>query len=376
MLEKDMLVYYLLLIGSLAIGIPLCRLKHGKKIYCGLAGVALFLVAAFREGVGYDYYLYASWFFGAKNEPEFLLAGSKLEKGFLVPMKFLADATDDYQIMFVVIAAVIAAAVMIYIYSYTEKAYLGVFFFLAFGAYFNTMCFMRQRIAAVIVLFAIRYIKKKQFFRFLALVLLASTFHVSALVMIVFYFLLQIKMNWISLGVYSGALVLYFFFSEAAIEFITQYFYTGYQLGEDPEITNGLGPVYAIFFGILFLLAFFVRKRLCEKDKFNNVLINIMFFDFFFEAMGAKHGVLSRFAGLFIIPALIVLVPRVVEEYAELCREKFGKDRRRLIISRTAVLTAFAAFSTFVYSYMLMDNYNGVVPYQTVSVERGEEDAG
>ena len=368
-----MLVYYLLLIGSLAIGIPLCRLKHGKKIYCGLAGVALFLVAALRKGVGYDYYLYALWFFDAMDKPEFLLAGYKQEKGFLIPMKFLADSTDNYQIMFIVIAAVITAAVMIYIYFYTEKAYLSVFCFLAFGVFFNSMCFMRQMIAAAILLFAIGYIKKKQFFRFLVLVLFASAFHISALVMLVFYFLLQVKMNWISLGVYSGAMILYFFFSEAAIEFITQYVYTGYQLGEDAEITNGVIPIYAVFFGILFLLAFAVRKRLCEKDKFNNVFINIMFFNFFFEVIGAKHAVLSRFAILFVMPAIVVLVPKVIEEYAELCGEKFGKNRRKLIVSQAVVLTVFAAFSTFVYSCMMVNNYNGVVPYQTVFTERGEE---
>ncbi|MCH5196211.1 MAG: EpsG family protein [Oscillospiraceae bacterium] len=366
-----MLVYYLLLVGSLAIGIPLCRLKHGKKIYCGLAGAALFLVAAFREGVGFDYYPYTTWFYETTWRSEYELMGYGQEKGFLIPVKFLADATGNHQIMFVVIAAVITAAVMIYIYFYTEKAYISVFCFLAFGVFFNSMCFMRQMIAAAILLFAIRYIKKKQFFRFLALVLFASAFHISALVMVVFYFLLQVKMNWISFGVYSGALVLFLFFSEAAIEFVTQYFYTGYQLGAHPEITIGIGPVYAVFFGILFLLAFAVRKRLCEKDKFNNVFINIMFFVFFFEVMGAKHAVLSRFAGVFIIPAAIVLVPKVIEAYTELCREKFGKDRRKLIISQTAVLTAFAAFSTFVYSYMLVDNYNGVVPYQTVFTERG-----
>ena len=370
-----MLVYYLLLVGSLAIGIPLCRLKHGKVIYCGLAGVALFLTAALREGVGYDYYMYASWFVDSRYESEFFLIGYKQEKGFLIPMKFLADATEDYHVMFVIIAAVIAAAVMIYIYFYSEKAYLSVFGFLAFGAFFNSMCFMRQMIAASIVLFAIRYIKKKQFFRFLVLVLFASTFHVSALVMVVFYFLFQIKMNWISLGIYSGLAVMYFFFSEAAIEFITQYVYTGYQLGGDVEITNGLGPIYAVFFGILFLLAFAIRKRLCEKDKFNNVFINIAFFDFFFEVIGAKHAVLSRFAVLFVIPTVIVLVPKLIEEYTEICREKFGKNSRSIMVSKVAVLAAFAAFSTFVYSYMLVNNYNGVYPYRTVFTEGAAEDA-
>lgn len=369
-----MVVYYLLLIGSLAVGIPLCGLKHGKKIYCALAGVALFLVAALRSGVGYDYNLYGTWFLQARHEFDFKLSGYKQEKGFLMPVKFLADATDDYQIMFIIIAAVMAAAVMLYIYFCTEKPYLGVFCFLAFGVFFNSMNFMRQMIAAAVLLFAMQYIKKKQFFRFLVVVLFASTFHVSALIMVVFYFLLKIKMNWASLGVYTGALVIFFLTSEKILTLITKYFYTGYQLGSNVEITNGVAPIYTIFFGIFFALAFAVRNRLCKKDEFNNVLLNCMFFVFFFEAMGVKHAIVSRFSILFIIPAMTALIPEVVMAYVELFKDKFGKDKSKVTISKAVVLTVFATFCTCMYTYMIVNNYNGVSPYKTVLSERGAED--
>lgn len=370
-----MLIYYLLLIGSLAIGIPLCRLKHGKKIYCVLSGAALFLVSALRSGVGYDYNLYGTWFLQTRYTQIFQLSSWKQEKGFLIPVKYLADATEDYQIMFVFIAAILTSAVMLYIYFYSEKPYLSVFCFLSFGVFFNQLCFMRQMIASSILLFAMQYIKKKQFFRFFVLVILASAFHVSALVMLIFYFLLQIKMNWASLGVYTGVLVLYMFFSEKVLDIITDYFYQGYQIGSNPEITIGITPVYTVLFGIIFALAFVLRKRLCEKNSFNNVLINCMFFVFFFEAMGVKHGVISRFSILFIIPAITLLVPEIVTALIEVCKDKFGKNHNRLTISKTVVLTAFIAYCTCMYTYMIVNNYNGVYPYQTIISERGSENA-
>lgn len=372
-----MIVYYLMLIGSIVIGIPLCKVKHGKMFYCSIMGVAFFLVAALRSSVGYDYNLYGSWFLEYRYDIDFQIhfMENKVEKGFLMPVKFLAEVTDNYQIMFVIIAAFIAAAVMIYIYFNTEKAYLGVFCFLAFGVFFNSMNFMRQMIAASILLYAMQYIKKKQFFRFLVFVIFASAFHVSALIMLVFYFLLQIKMNWKSLGVYTGILILYFIFSEPALRFITRYFYTGYQLGSNVEITNGTSPIYPIFFGIFFALAFAVRKRLCEKNEFNNVLLNCLFFDFFFETMGIKHAIISRFAILFIIPAMTVLIPEIVTAYVEMFKEKFGKDKNKQLISKAVVLSVFATFCTCMYTYMIVNNYNGVMPYQTVLSERGTENA-
>lgn len=369
-----MLIYFLLLISSLAVGIPLCRVKHGKKIYCALFGVAFFVIAAIRYDVGYDYTLYGNWFVRSQYQSLEEIAALKQEKGFLIPMKFLSDAFTDYQVMFVIIAAVLAAAVMLYIYHNAEKPYWSVFCFLAFGLFFNSMNFMRQMIAAVIIVYAMRYIKKKQYVRFLVMTIFASAFHVSALIMVVFYFLLRIKMNWISLGVYSAAMLLYMLFSEKFINFITQYVYTGYKLGSSVEITNGVNPIYTIFFGIFFIAAFLLRKRLCKKDSFNNVLINCMFFTFFFECMGIKHGVLSRFAVLFFIPAVTVLIPQVITTLSELCAEKFGKDQKRLTISKTAVVALFVTVCTGMYSYMVVNNYNGVNPYMTIA-ERGTEDA-
>ena len=375
LLVNDMLIYFLLLIGSMAVGIPLCRVKHGKKIYCVLFGVIFFIVAALRYDVGYDYNLYGNWYVQSQLQSVEDIGAMKQEKGFLIPMKLLSDVFSDYQVMFVLIAAVFAVAVMLYIYHNSEKPYWSVFCFLAFGLFFNSMNFMRQMIAAVIIVYAFRYIKKKQYFRFLIMTLFASVFHVSALIMVVFYFLLRIKMNWISLGVYSAVMLIYMLFSEKLINFITRYVYTGYKLGSNPEITNGVNPIYTVFFGIFFVTAFLLRKRLCKKDSFNNVLINCMFFTFFFECMGIKHGVISRFSVLFFIPAVTVLVPGLVEELLEVCKEKFGKDHKRITISRTAVLALFVSVCTGMYSYMVLNNYNGISPYKTVITERGAENA-
>ena len=370
-----MLVYYLLLVGSLAVGVPLCRLKHGKGVYCALAGTALFLTAALRSGVGYDYNLYGSWFVDYRLKLTSELGKFKQEKGFLIPMKFVSEVTDNYQVMFVIIAAVISTAVMLFIYFYCEKPYLGVFCFLSFGVFFNSMNFMRQMIAATIVLYAFQYIKKKQFFRFLVFVLLASAFHVSALIMVVFYFLLQIKMNWISLGVYSGLLVLFFIFSEKILNVITRYFYTGYKPGSSIEVSQGTMPIYAILFTLVFIVAFLLRKRLVESDSFNNVFLNCMFFVCFFELMGIKHGIVSRFSVLFLIPAVTVLVPKTLTTLVEFCKEKFAKDKVKQSTTKAVAVAVFITFCTGMYSYMIFNNYNGVYPYKTVISERGSDDA-
>lgn len=367
-----MLIYWLLLAGSLAIGIPLCRIKYGREIFCGISGVALFLTAAFRYDVGHDYNLYGSWYVNAQSMSMDEMMFERPEKGYLIPMKLLSDVFADYQTMFYVVAFILTVGIMLYIYLYSERPYLSVFFFLTFGLFFNSMNFMRQMIAAVIMLYALQYIRKKQFFRFFVLAVFAATFHVSALLLIPFYFILMIPMNWITLGVYSGISVLGFAFLTDIITFVTKYFYKGYSNLQGPEVANGMNPIYCFFFGLFFLLSFLVRKELFSKDSFNNVLINCAFFNFFFELMGVRHGIISRLSILFIIPTVVILFPRVVVIAAEKAGELFKGRNNAQTAAKAVTVTVVMALCAGLYGYMINNDYNGVSPYQTVFSVKGE----
>lgn len=364
-----MVVYWLLLIASLAVGIPLCKLKYGRGIYCVLMGIALFITAAIRAHVGYDYNLYGGWFVDLISQSVEDVMYLKNEKGFMIPMKLISDVNTDYQIMFVVIALVLTIGIMLYIYFYSEKPYLSIFFFLSFGLFFNSMNFMRQMIAAVVVMFALQYIKKNQFMRFLALILFAATFHISALIVIPFYLILKIKMDWLTLGIYSAITVFILMFSWQIMDFVTDYVYKGYDPSRNVEMINGTKPEYAIFFSVFFILAFLLRKELIKEDPFNNVLLNCLFFTAFFEIIGVKHGIISRFAVLFFIPAFVILIPRAVSLLIKKCGKAFNGERTRCNILKTVAIILVFGSSAFMYGYMIQNNYNGVMPYRTIYSE-------
>ncbi len=361
-----MLIYWLLLLGSLVIGIPLCRVKYGREIFCGISGVTLFLTAAFRYDVGHDYNLYGSWYMNAQSMSIEEMMFQRPEKGYLIPMKLLSDVFADYQTMFYVVAFILTVGIMLYIYFYSERPYLSVFFFLTFGVFFNSMNFMRQMIAAVIMLYALQYIKKKQFFRFLVLAVFASAFHISAIVLIPFYFIFMIPMNWITLGVYGGVSVLSFAFITPIITFVTKYFYKGYSNLQGAEVANGMNPIYCFFFGLFFLIAFLVRKELIQKDSFNNILLNCAFFNFFFELMGVRHGILSRLSILFIIPAVVILFPRAVVIAAEKAGDLFRGRKNAQTAAKAVTVTLVMGLCVGLYGYMINHDYNGVSPYQTI----------
>jgi hypothetical protein len=382
--EQELLIYFVLLIGAVAAGVPFCKKRDGEqnkllvKIYLALVFLALFIIAAIRKSTGYDYNLYATWY----NRLVFmnyeqLMAWSR-EKGFTVPLRILTVITRDFQPMFVIISFIIAAGVVVYIYKNSSSAYISVAAFISFGLYYNSMNFMRQIIAAIIVSFALNYIDSKQPLRYFILVLFASTMHFSALLMLPFYFILMIKMNYIVLGVYAAVSVVTFIFSEPIVEFATGYFYTEYVL-DNPHMTAGLPVEYTVIFGIMFALYFIFRKDLIKKRSLNSILINAYWFAVYFEFIGIKHSVLSRFALLFLVAPLLALTPDLIQVIIEKIQVRFANSKGRDIYAEhyttsnskarvfsVLAVAAFCIYGLTVHTVLILNNYNGVVPYRTV----------
>lgn len=361
-----MLIYYVLFILAVVLGILLRKGKWAKLAYVSMMGAVLFMLSAFRVSTGYDYNLYAGWYYEYLfTSPEELMT-RKVEKGFSIPMKYLSDLFYDYQVMFIVIAFVLTLLAMVYIYRYSANAWISVTAFLGFGVFFNSLNFMRQLIAAFLVAYALRYIETKQFGRFLVFVLFASSIHFSALLMLPFFFVLQIPMTVATLGIYSVLAGLTYWKSTDILHLVTQYVYKGYDPTNNVEVTQGLPVGYVLIFAVLFTVAFLLRKDLKARNPRNSILINCAFFALLFEFYGTKHTILSRFALLFYLPPVLLLVSEIVEVAGQRLQAWLGARRLPHRLGTLAVLCSAVILCFGFYQYFLLQNYNGVVPYRSV----------
>lgn len=341
---------------------PLCWKKCGKwgrVVYCAVFAVLFTFISASRFQVGYDFNsyggIYADMAFADTDE----LSMIKMEKGFSIPLYFLSLGFDSYWTVFVYTSVIIYFSIFALILKNSSSPWISVCAFLCFGIFFNSLCFLRQIIAAIIITYAIKYVGNKNYFQFLILVVAASTFHWSALIMAVLYFFLRIKPSWLYLGLVSAGTVLFCVFSRTAMMFLIDKFsmYEVYNPDTNPEASVGLPPRYTIMFGILFIVCFLFRKKLAEKNPNNNIYINCLMFTTVFEAMGTKHAILSRLALLTYLPPILYLLPDAVEVIAEYAREKKGK------IAQIISMSAAAVFSVACYTILMLNNYNGAVPY-------------
>lgn len=377
-----MLMYYILLALACA-GMPLCSKKcgkWGKIVYCAVFAVLITVVSAIRFQVGYDFnsygMVYADMFFRDVDD----LSMIKMEKGFLMPMYFFSLGFENYWTVFVYTSIAIYLPIFALIYFNSSKPWISVCAFLCFGIFFNSLCFLRQIMAAVILAYAVKYVCGRNYLRFIVFVIAASAFHWSALALAVLYFFLRIKPSWIYLGVISAGTVLFCIFSRSAMLFFTEkfYMYKAYNPDTSGEVTVGLPPRYTIMFGVLFIVCFLFRKKLIEKNPNNGIYINCLMFTTVFEAIGMRHAILSRFAILTYIPPILYLLPDAAEVLVDYAREK--KGRLGGILSAAAA----AVYSVVFYTILMINNYNGVVPYNTqfnrpydifVEIKATEEDA-
>jgi len=369
-----MAIYYIMPILLTAIGIPMCRKQSGEKLrkilvaaYLGIVFLVILIPAAIRNVSGYDYNLYAGWYYDILFKDYYWIMNWSREKGFAVPIKILSVVfSSDWQPMFVIIALVVAVGIVLYIYKNSNLAYVSVAAFFTLGTYYNSLNFMRQTIAAIIVTFALSYVASKQFLRFLVLVLLASCFHYSALIMIPFYFILRIRLNWITLGVYSAVGAAALIFSVQISGFITQYFYKGYDPMKSVHMVFGLPLNSFIAFVLPCIPIFMFRKALIRKRTLNSVLINAYFFAAYFSLVGVKHAVLARFGLLFMIAPMLALMPDLIIVINEKIKIKFEKNAARAKICSLAIAAVFASYALMTSGILLVNDNHGVVPYMTV----------
>lgn len=359
-----MAVYWIMLLLSAAMGIPLCGLCEKKEsrtvlLYCILSGAALTLISALRFGVGYDYNLYAGWYYDLNFVDFDGLRGGRQEIGLFFPLKLLNLFTSDYAAAFPLISLLIYPPLMTYIYRHSDAPWISVTAFLGMGLFFNSMNFMRQFIAAVICAFAFEYAVKGCRVRYLLLILFAASFHRSALFLLPCFLFVYIDWNTAVLAVTAILSAGAYIFSGQLLRLVTRFAYSDYKMESSRDMINGLPIAYTVMYGVLFLAAFALRNRMNGEKRSINMIIWCCFAAFFFELIGSRYAIVSRLALLFFIPAVCLGTPKIFSALYDIA------EKRKKGAGIAAILAAVLILSGN-YALLINRNYNGVVPYKTI----------
>jgi transmembrane protein EpsG len=210
---------------------------------------------------------------------------------------------------------------------------------------------MRQAFAsAVLFYFLPRFLERKQFIKYLLLVLLVSTVHASALVFIPIYFIAS-KKAW---SKYTAAIIYvclfaYIFYNNGVGEFLANFLgdtaYGGGEYGEQLLNGNTSVNIIRVFIAAVPLILSLYTKRYREKgDRAYNIYFNMTLINSMLWLFASKVLYFYRLA-MYFAPYSIVFLCNEIDYIAE------KRDRR---IIKTAAVICYLLY--FIYGLYVTGN--------------------
>ncbi len=345
-----------------------------SKIKLWIGGLILFVLMGFKNSsVGNDTPNYIELFNRLKRMSSVIDPTSRFEKGYQVYNKLLGHFFDNYQVLFIITAA-ICIGCMLYGISKNSKNWMySLFLLIGFRFYYFFLSGLRQGIAVSIVFVAYTFLEKKKVIPYIALIVLATTFHFSAFIFIFAWPLSKMKVNQESVTkLLGGICIIYVFFGPLfswALSKLPVY-YSGYLLTDATSTNNVANFIGAIIPGIFLLFAYSINY--VRRTNYTNTLL--------MEEYGVEEYSLSNSnpdmqiffmliaGGLSFVATRASILDRMVQYYwiFSICTIpnmifSIEDDRKRTVW--------FLVISVFVMAYNVIlliyrPEWNTVVPYK------------
>jgi len=190
-----MIVYYMtfLIISFLLIIYGNRRIpkKLNRLAYWGITAVLLY-VAGFRYYVGTDYAQYVN------NYDVYLMQELSLfsQPALAVAAKISRFIYDDFATWFFLMSAITILPVMWTIYKESCCVWLSIILYILLCCWHVPFNIVKQGAAATVLFAAYPYLRDRNLWGWCGVCLLATLFHVSALLMIPVYFLVNSNISW------------------------------------------------------------------------------------------------------------------------------------------------------------------------------------
>ncbi len=312
----------------------------------------LFALSACRLNVGNDYAKYVEFMHLVNCE-----AYVPTEIGFnlLVKLLYGLSGYENYLLVFAVYAFATMLFFLLAMYEQSDEFPLTFFLFMALGYYFQTFSTVRYYLALAIALYSMKFVLRRQWGRFLILILLGAAFHKSLLVVIPLYLLATVPWKKWQLAVAALFCTTFLFFQDFYLKVVV-FLYPTY---EDTEYLEG-GTSYVNILRcaavlVFALLVLFLQKEGCGME-------DRRFRFYFYLNLGALAlyvfcsflPIISRI-GYYLTISHILFLPMLLKQI---------EDKRLRRFFRAGILLA-AVFYFAIYMSRAGDDGVLILPYKT-----------
>lgn len=254
---------YLFILGLVMFWVYLEKIALNRKAFW----VPLLLLSIFAgvrsNRVGTDSGTYTSLFQSNLNT-EYYEFNPDVEIGYQYFEYFLLNFTHQYYWLFLITSFIVCFCYLSVIKRFSHDYIFSIFLFITLGLYTFFFNGLRQGVAMAIFALSLPYLLEKKFILYFLICIFASFVHTSALFMIPFYFLVNIRIKLI----YKIATV--FLFSIISSQLIIQYFAESNKRYESyAEFSDESGGLFILGFYFILLFFIYIMKKIYNiKDAF------------------------------------------------------------------------------------------------------------
>ncbi|KMK51135.1 hypothetical protein RO21_07985 [[Actinobacillus] muris] len=329
----------------------LSKQKGGKNIdNILLCTVTIYVIAisAIRYHVGTDFPSYEEIFL----DPE---SHDRIEIGFIGLIKILKLFSDDPQILFLVTSMIIYYPIVKLYKTYESVAFI-ICWFLIF--YFPSLNQIRQVIAITILTYSIKHINN--FKSYILLILVASSFHITGFIGILFILLRKIYIRYIFILMLISPLFIYVHITNilANLPIIRDSYYIFYLIDENiyaGSQTLSFGGIFRLVIPFLFVYIYRINKSPHIILIKNALLIyTILYF------LSINFYILYRVYSIFQIFIPIACIYLI-------------KDKKYKLLVYLYIIILIIIFQKNIFEQSISSVIgNSIYPYQTIFTENPE----
>lgn len=330
-------------------------IQSKRKVYINMLRNSIIMmsplicISAFRYGIGVDYFNYVNYHIPSVLHGSSIRGIDYIEPGYAFLIKVCTFLTSDTQLVFAVTAVITLLMIAMFIQEWSDEWVFSIAIFVLCYAFNQSLNIMRQYVAIAIFFYSLKYIRDKNFKKYLFCILIATSMHKIAILYLPVYFInkLNIKKRKFFFLIVSIAIYLLNKPIMAVVGRLLELF----QMNTAYTSLIGKGD-----FSLVLLILNIVIYVLAWLSKSKGIQSNIMFdLQYVSLCISALLGVIpfgTRILYMF-MPVQIAYVPFLV---------KSSKIKQKKLLMIGVILL----YSVFYVYYVYSKNMGGTLPYNSI----------
>lgn len=293
--------------------------KSYRKLFCALASGQFILISGLRSittGADtpvykelFEYYQSISWGKMLQLFIEmFTRSGTydSRDMAYYAFTKIFASIIPSFRLFLFFVIIIFMAGFTCFVYKYSSDCCMSYLIFASFMFAFYGLTGIRQTIATLLCVFVgFEYISKRKIFPFLAIILLASMFHKTSIILLPFYFLYNVKITNLYKMMVPVAFSVVYILKDRLVLIFTQGTYAKYADSTDSAPYN-----LFVLITLIVLASLVLYERMAARNNMVHIYVNATVLGMFILELSMTIPILVRLSHYYII-FIVLLIPEL-----------------------------------------------------------------